>query len=150
VKDSAEPLPNRAQWWDCDQATGVDLWSYSPILMLRFLSSLLLLSAISPQAQAASFQCGQASHYGIGDGYHGQRTASGQRFDAYAMTAAHPSLPLGSRVLVKNRDNGKTVLVTINDRGPYAGGRVLDLSYGSFSRIASPGQGVANICMSRA
>lgn len=118
--------------------------------MLRFLSSLLLLSAFAPQAHAAAFQCGQASHYGIGDGYHGQRTASGQRFDAYAMTAAHPSLPLGSRVLVKNRDNGKTVWVTINDRGPYVGDRVLDLSYGSFSRIASPGQGVARVCLSRA
>jgi rare lipoprotein A len=131
-------------------ATACSLWTYLPFLMLRFLSSLLLLGTIAPSAQAASFQCGQASHYGIGDGYHGQRTASGQRFDAYGMTAAHPSLPMGSRVLVKNRDNGKTVLVTINDRGPYAGGRVLDLSYGSFSRIASPSQGVANICMSRA
>ena len=131
-------------------ATACSLWTYHPFLMLRFLSSLLLLGAIAPSAQAAAFQCGQASHYGIGDGYHGQRTASGQRFDAYAMTAAHPSLPMGSRVIVKNRDNGKTVLVTINDRGPYAGGRVLDLSYGSFSRIASPSQGVANICMSRA
>jgi len=118
--------------------------------MLRFLSSLLLLGTITPSAQAAAFQCGQASHYGVGDGYHGQRTASGQRFDAYGMTAAHPSLPMGSRVLVKNRDNGKTVLVTINDRGPYIGGRVLDLSYGSFSRIAPPGQGIANICMSKA
>ena len=131
-------------------ATACSLWTYHPFLMLRFLSSLLLLGTIAPSAQAAAFQCGQASHYGIGDGYHGQRTASGQRFDAYAMTAAHPSLPMGSRVIVKNRDNGKTVLVTINDRGPYAGGRVLDLSYGSFSRIASPSQGVANICMSRA
>lgn len=131
-------------------ATACSLWTYLPFLMLRFLSSLLLLGTIAPSAQAASFQCGQASHYGIGDGYHGQRTASGQRFDAYGMTAAHPSLPMGSRVLVKNRDNGKTVLVTINDRGPYIGGRVLDLSYGSFSRIASPSQGVANICMSRA
>lgn len=118
--------------------------------MLRFFSSLLLLAALSPRAEAAAFQCGQASHYGIGDGYHGQRTASGQRFDAYAMTAAHPSLPLGSKVIVKNRDNGKTVLVTINDRGPYAGGRVLDLSHGSFARIASTGQGVANVCISRA
>ena len=131
-------------------ATACSLWTYLPFLMLRFLSSLLLLGTIAPSAQAAAFQCGQASHYGIGDGYHGQRTASGQRFDAYGMTAAHPSLPMGSRVLVENRDNGKTVLVTINDRGPYIGGRVLDLSYGSFSRIASPSQGVANICMSRA
>lgn len=119
-------------------------------LMFRFLSSLLLLGAIAPSAQAATLQCGQASHYGIGDGYHGQRTASGERFNAYAMTAAHPSLPLGSRVLVKNRDNGRAVLVTINDRGPYAGGRVIDLSYGSFSRIASPSQGVASVCISRA
>ena len=118
--------------------------------MLRFLSSLLLLTALSPQAQAAAFQCGPSSHYGIGDGYHGQRTASGQRFNAYALTAAHPSLPFGSRLIVKNRDNGKTVLVTINDRGPYSGGRVLDLSYGSFARIASPGQGVANVCIARA
>ena len=130
--------------------TACSSWSYSLFLMLRFLSSLLLLGTIAPSTQAAAFQCGQASHYGIGDGYHGQRTASGQRFDAYGMTAAHPSLPMGSRVLVKNRDNGKTVLVTINDRGPYIGGRVLDLSYGSFSRIAPPSQGIANICMSKA
>lgn len=119
-------------------------------LILRFFSSLLLLSAIAPQAHAATIECGQATHYGIGDGYHGQRTANGQRFDAYAMTAAHPWLPFGSRVKVKNRDNGRSVLVTINDRGPYTGYSVLDLSYGSFSRIASPGQGVANVCISRA
>jgi rare lipoprotein A len=118
--------------------------------MLRFLSSLLLLGAAIPSAQAATIECGQASHYGIGDGYHGQRTANGQRFNAYAMTAAHPWLPLGSRVKVKNRDNGRSVLVTINDRGPYAGGYVLDLSYGSFARIASPSQGIANVCISRA
>lgn len=120
------------------------------LLMLRFLSSLLLLGAAIPSAQAATIECGQASHYGIGDGYHGQRTANGQRFNAYAMTAAHPWLPLGSRVKVKNRDNGRSVLVTINDRGPYAGGYVLDLSYGSFARIASPSQGIANVCISRA
>lgn len=117
-------------------------------LMLRFLSSLLLLGATIP-AQAAAFQCGQASHYGIGDGYHGLTTASGQRFNAYAMTAAHPSLPMGTKVRVENRDNGKAVVVTINDRGPYAHGRILDLSYGSFARIASTGQGTARICLSR-
>ena len=150
VKGSPAAPANGAQWWDCDRRLAQAPGLTPPILMLHFLSSFLLLSAIVPEAQAAAFQCGQASHYGIGDGYHGQRTASGQRFNAHAMTAAHPSLPLGSKVLVKNRDNGKTVLVTINDRGPYAGGRVLDLSYGSFARIASPSQGVANVCMSRA
>ena len=64
--------------------------------MLRFLIPLLLLGSASMPARAASVQCGQASHYGVGDGYHGQRTASGQRFNAYGMTAAHPSLPMGS------------------------------------------------------
>jgi len=115
--------------------------------MLRLISSVLLLSVIAPHTQAATFQCGQASHYGIGDGYHGQRTASGERFDAYAMTAAHPSLPLGTKILVKNQANDKDVLVTINDRGPYIHGRIVDLSYGSFSRIAHPGQGVADVCL---
>jgi rare lipoprotein A len=116
-------------------------------LMKRLLLSLLLLCPLP--AQAASLQCGRASHYGIGDGYHGQRAANGSRFDAYGLTAAHPSLPFGTKVLVKNRNNGKAVAVTITDRGPYAHGRILDLSYGSFSRIASPSQGEASICISK-
>lgn len=115
--------------------------------MKRLLFSLLLLCPL--QAQAATLQCGAASHYGVGDGYHGQRAANGSRFDAYALTAAHPSLPFGTKLRVKNRDNGKTVVVTITDRGPYYGGRILDLSYGSFSRIASPSQGVTNVCISK-
>lgn len=136
--DNEKTAARRRQW-------PLDLF---PHLMLRFLIPFLLLGSILP-ARAASSQCGQASHYGVGDGYHGQRTASGQRFNAYGMTAAHPSLPMGSKVVVKNRDNGRSVVVTINDRGPYAHGRILDLSYGSFSKIASPGQGTARICLSR-
>ena len=115
--------------------------------MKRLFLSLLLLCPL--QAQAATLQCGAASHYGVGDGYHAQRAGNGSRFDAYALTAAHPSLPFGTKLRVKNRDNGKTVVVTITDRGPYYGGRILDLSYGSFSRIASPSQGVTNICISK-
>jgi rare lipoprotein A len=117
-------------------------------MLSRFLLSLLLLAPTMP-AHALSRQCGTASHYGIGDGYDGQRTASGARFNAYGPTAAHPSLPFGTRLLVTNRDNGKQTVVTVNDRGPYYGGRILDLSYGSFSKLASPGQGVARICFSR-
>lgn len=114
--------------------------------MLRKLIALALL--VAPlSAQAASRGCGAASHYGIGDGYHGQRTASGERFDAYGLTAAHPWLPLGSRVRVTNQRNGRSVTVRINDRGPYYGGRIIDLSYGAFSAIASPGQGVASVCI---
>jgi len=116
-------------------------------LMKRLFFSLLLLCPLS--GQAATLQCGYASHYGVGDGYHGQTAANGSRFNAYGLTAAHPWLPFGTKVLVKNRNNGKSVAVTITDRGPYYGGRILDLSYGSFSHIASPSQGEASICISK-
>lgn len=114
--------------------------------MKHLFLSLLLLCPL--QAQAA-LECGYASHYGVGDFYHGKRTASGSTFDAYSLTAAHPWLPFGTRLRVKNRNNGKSVTVTVVDRGPYYGGRILDLSYGSFARIASPSQGEASICISR-
>jgi rare lipoprotein A len=100
------------------------------------------------QAKAAS-GCSLASHYGIGDGYHGQITANGERYDAYAKSVAHKWLPFGTRLRVTNQSNGKSVIVRVNDRGPYIAGRDLDLSYGAFSTIASPGQGVARICYSR-
>ena len=98
------------------------------------------------QAQAAT--CGYASHYGVGDGFHGQTTANGERFDAYRLTAAHPNLPMGSRLRVTNQSNGASVVVRVNDRGPYYGGRILDLAYGAFNQIASPSRGVAKICYS--
>ena len=71
---------------------------------------------------------GLASIYGNGDGYAWKKTASGQRMNPHAMTAAHRTLPLGSRVRVVNRRNGKKVMVRINDRGPFVRGRVIDLS----------------------
>jgi rare lipoprotein A len=108
----------------------------------------LVLSGLAPQeAKAAS--CTQASHYGIGDGYHGLTTANGERFNAYGLTAAHKSFPFGTRVRVTNQANGKSVIVRINDDGPHVAGRTLDLSYGAFSKIASPSQGVASVCYSR-
>lgn len=93
--------------------------------------------------------CGVASWYGVGDGFAGRRTASGQIFDPHAMTTAHRSLPFGTKIKVVNQANGKTVVVTGTDRGPYIAGRVLDLSYGAFSRIASPSQGTASVCYTR-
>jgi rare lipoprotein A len=93
--------------------------------------------------------CGYASHYGVGDGFHGQTTANGERFNAYSNTAAHPYLPMGSRLRVTNQRNGASVIVRVNDRGPYAYGRILDLSYGAFDRIANPSRGEVRICYSR-
>lgn len=69
---------------------------------------------------------GQASYYGAR--HHGKKTASGERFDQHALTAAHRSLPFGSKVLVTNLRNDKSVVVRINDRGPYAKKRIIDLS----------------------
>jgi rare lipoprotein A len=123
------------------------LMSFLSFLMKRFLFSLLLLGSALPSQ--AALECGYSSHYGLGDNYHGQRAANGSRFNAYGMTAAHPWLPFGTKLLVKNRNNGKSVVVTVTDRGPYYGGRILDMSYGSFARIASPSQGEASICISR-
>ncbi len=74
-----------------------------------------------------------------------QMTASGERFDPSAMTAAHKSLPLGSKVRVINPSNGKAVVVRINDRGPYTGGRCLDLSAAAFSAIGSTSAGVMTV-----
>ena len=106
------------------------------------MSSLTLFPA---PANAAS--CGYASHYGMGDGYHGQITANGERFNTYAHTAAHPSLPMGTRLRVTRGD--RSVVVRINDRGPYYGGRQLDLSYAAFSQLASPSRGEIKVCYSR-
>ena len=72
-------------------------------------------------------QVGIASWYG--PGFHGNRTANGEIYDQYELTAAHPSLPLGTRVMVTNLENGHAVEVRINDRGPFVDGRAIDLSY---------------------
>jgi rare lipoprotein A len=74
-------------------------------------------------------QSGLASWYG--PGFHGRRTASGERFDQNDMTAAHRSLPFGTRVRVVNQTTGRSVVVRINDRGPHVRGRIIDLSRGS-------------------
>lgn len=71
-----------------------------------------------------------------------QRVACGGRFDPYAMTAAHPSLPCGTTVRVTSLRDGKSVLVTINDRGPYVPGRIIDLSYAAAKRLDMIGAGL--------
>lgn len=105
--------------------------------------------ATLPQLPAQAASCGYASHYGVGDGYGGQRTASGERMDPYDHTAASLEYPLGTRLRVTDQKTGRSVIVRINDRGPYTGGRVLDLSYGAFSSIRNPGAGETLVCYSR-
>jgi rare lipoprotein A len=92
---------------------------------------------------AAGHEVGKASWYG--SEFHGRRTASGQHFDRYAMTAAHPTLPLNSAVRVTNLANGRTVTVRVNDRGPVFGDRVIDLSQGAAEQIGMRRRGVATV-----
>ena len=116
---------------------------------MRLFSSILFALASMglsiPEAKAAS-GCTSASHYGIGDGYHGRTTANGETYNAYGNSVAHRWFPFGTKLRVTNQSNGKSVIVRVNDRGPYAGNRDLDLSYGAFSRISNPGNGVVRVC----
>jgi len=92
---------------------------------------------------AGSGQTGMASYY-----WQSQHVASGGRFNASAMTAAHRSLPFGTRVRITRIDNGQSVEVTINDRGPFVGGRIIDLSRAAASVLGMTGQGTARVKMS--
>lgn len=80
-----------------------------------------------------------ASQYGVGDGYHGRRTASGEIFNTYALTAAHRTLRFGARVTVTNLGNGRSVSVRITDRGPFVRGRCIDLSRAAADAIGMGG-----------
>ena len=93
----------------------------------------------------AGLTCGLATFYGVGDGFHGQTTANGERFNAYSWTAAHPYLPMGTKLRVTNQSNGRQVIVRVNDRGPYSYASI-DLSYSAFAHIASIRKGTASVC----
>jgi rare lipoprotein A len=107
-----------------------------------------MLTSTALPVSAAPYKCSSASHYGHGDGYHGQRTANGESFNAYGYSTAHRTLPFGTRLLVRNPANGRTVTVRVNDRGPFVGYRDLDLSYAAFGQLTSPSRGVTRICYS--
>ena len=90
-------------------------------------------------SEGRATQTGIASWYG--PGFHGKPTASGVIYDQHELTAAHQTLPLGARVMVTNLNNGRSTEVTINDRGPFAKGRILDLSYAAAQTLGMIGPG---------
>jgi len=100
---------------------------------------------LTAPAEANPLQSGGASWYG--PGFHGRKTANGERFNTHAMTAAHRSLPFGTRVKVTNHRTGNSVVVRINDRGPFVGGRIIDLSQASARAIGI--SGVSQVTLSR-
>ncbi|MCH7958545.1 MAG: septal ring lytic transglycosylase RlpA family protein [Candidatus Hydrogenedentes bacterium] len=110
------------------------------------LSLLLLLGscASTPDTVAGRYsETGLASWYG--KPYHGRPTASGERFNRHDLTAAHRTLPFGTVIKVKHLGNGRTVKVTINDRGPFVKGRIIDLSEAAAKRLNMLNEGVARV-----
>lgn len=98
-------------------------------------------------APAAYAQCGGASWYG--PGFHGKTAASGQIFNQNAMTAAHRTLPFGTKVEVTDQSTGKSVEVTINDRGPFHGKRIIDLSKAAAAALGFQNKGVTSVCLAQ-
>jgi rare lipoprotein A len=94
-----------------------------------------------PESVLAPAQRGFASWYG--PRFHGRRTANGERYDMNALTAAHPSLPFGTRVSVRNVRTGESVTVRINDRGPFSKNRIIDLSYAAARQVSVVAPGTA-------
>ena len=106
------------------------------------LAALATATLLSLSAEAAQAQCGRASWYALTS-----KTASGERMNPAALTAAHRSLPFGTKLKVINQNNGKSVVVRVNDRGPFVKGRVLDLSKAAARTLGFVGAGHAKVCM---
>jgi rare lipoprotein A len=122
----------------------VDQRKVTLTLASLFIAGSAFISASVAQAEPAEtsgkvLQSGHASWYG--PGFHGRKTASGETFNTNDLTAAHRTLPFGTKVKVVNKKTGKSVVVRINDRGPYAHGRVIDLSKASAQAIGISGVG---------
>lgn len=128
--------------------------AFSPLSPAAFLVALAACAAppvrptVRPQAPPASVRVGSAetglaSWYG--DPYHGRRTSSGEVYDMNQLTAAHRDLPLGTWAMVTNLENGRSVEVRINDRGPFKEDRIIDLSYAAARLIGLVGPGTARV-----
>jgi len=121
-------------------------WRRLQVLALGILMGVLMCwsaAAGAEPVQDSWARVGNASWYG--HEFQSRRTASGDRFDPGLLTGAHRTLPLGSKVRVTNLHNGRSVLVTINDRGPYRGRRLIDLSYGAARVLGMVQRGVARV-----
>jgi rare lipoprotein A len=104
-------------------------------------------NGVRPEPSRQPIARGMASWYG--PRFHGRRTASGERYDMHALTAAHKTLPFGTRVRVRSVHTGKEVVVRINDRGPYQHSRIIDLSLGAISALGLRHRGVTEVVLLR-
>ncbi|MGO2365538.1 MAG: septal ring lytic transglycosylase RlpA family protein [Pseudoalteromonas sp.] len=117
--------------------------------MFKLILTFLAITTLAGCSSAPSFstssakQQGKASYYA--DKYHGRLTASGEVYSQQGMTAAHKELPFGSKVRVTNLTNNRSIIVKINDRGPFIRGRIIDLTKHAFSQLANLNEGVVDV-----
>ena len=134
-----------------DSAAGPLVWSPAPGLVVVAPDSAALAAIVAPAPAPApagvTVGTGRASFYG--ERFRGRRTANGERFDPDGLTAAHRTLPFGTRLRVTNLRNGRSVVVRVNDRGPFHGARVLDLSKAAARRIGMIQSGTARVRIER-
>jgi rare lipoprotein A len=116
---------------------------HPPLFAAATLVGLILLGILGCSKEPTHTLQGVASWYGYP--HHGRLTASGRRFDMYELTAAHRTLPLGTRLRVTNLIDGRSVIVTITDRGPFVKNRVIDLSYAAAREIGMIAPGTAPV-----
>lgn len=115
----------------------------SPVKKMGSLGQAHKVSYAPASVKKAFISTGVASYYG--PGFHGRRTANGETFNMNAMTAAHRTLPFGTKLRVTNLNNGKSTIVRVNDRGPYVDGRIIDLSVAAAKQLGSTNSGVAKV-----
>jgi rare lipoprotein A len=114
------------------------------LVLALFLHGCASHTSHKPAPEPASYkETGIASYYARK--FQNRKTASGERLNNKSMTAAHKSLPFGTKVIVKNLNNGKSVQVRINDRGPFVEGRIIDLTRAAFSQIANLDKGLTKV-----
>lgn len=115
----------------------------APLHRNAVLLLVILITTVTTSCSRKITETGKASYYA--DSFDGKRTASGETFHQRELTAAHKTLPFGTRVTVINIANGKSVKVRINDRGPFAAGRIIDLSHKAAAKLGMLNTGVANV-----
>lgn len=113
------------------------------VALLGLSTGCSLLRPRGPDISPGGAQIGDASWYG--KAHHHKRTANGERFDESAMTAAHPTFPFGTRLRVTNLVNNRSVIVRVNDRGPFVDGRIIDLSLAAARALGIAEEGVARV-----
>jgi rare lipoprotein A len=121
-----------------------DIWRFNHLALVVAAVLTLLSGCAHYQRPSLGYtETGTASWYG--EDFHGKPTASGETYNMYGVTAAHKTIPLGCKVRVTNLENGRSVIVPINDRGPFVGDRIIDMSYGAAQQLGMVDCGLARV-----